>query len=145
MNKLFSFEGRARRSEFLIHSIIDDVIMIAFIGIAAGLAVTLGKAAIIAIIILVLLCAVVLVVGMISEIAATVRRLHDLDRPGTHFWLTMIPFVNLYLAIILLFQKGTEGPNRYGDDPKAPKTKKASLPENSDIVRTMPETVREIP
>lgn len=46
-----------------------------------------------------------------------VRRLHDLDRPGTHYWLLLVPFYNIYLGLLLLFKKGTEGPNRYGEDP----------------------------
>jgi uncharacterized membrane protein YhaH (DUF805 family) len=48
--------------------------------------------------------------------AATVRRFHDLDRPGLHYWLLYIPFYNLYLAFVLLLQRGTEGSNRYGRD-----------------------------
>ena len=46
-----------------------------------------------------------------------VKRLHDLDRPGTHFWLMLIPFYNVYLGWVLLFKKGTTGPNQYGNDP----------------------------
>jgi uncharacterized membrane protein YhaH (DUF805 family) len=43
-----------------------------------------------------------------------VKRLHDLDLPGTYFWLALIPLYNIYL---LFFRKGTEGLNRYGPDP----------------------------
>jgi uncharacterized membrane protein YhaH (DUF805 family) len=46
-----------------------------------------------------------------------VKRLHDLGRPGTHYWLMLVPFYNLYLAWVLLFKKGTTGPNQYGNDP----------------------------
>ncbi|WP_051533451.1 DUF805 domain-containing protein [Anaerovibrio sp. RM50] len=45
------------------------------------------------------------------------KRCHDLDKPG---WLaigTLVPFVNLFLGIYLLFFRGTDGPNQYGDDP----------------------------
>ena len=145
MKKLFSFEGRARRSEFFIHSIIDDLIIIAFIGIAVALAVAIGESAAALIVILVLLCVVVFVAGMISEIAVTVRRLHDLNRPGSHFWLSLIPFVNMYLGFILLFSRGTEGLNRYGDDPKGPKIHPDTPPASDPLVRDMQETVREIP
>jgi uncharacterized membrane protein YhaH (DUF805 family) len=44
-----------------------------------------------------------------------VKRLHDLDRPGSHYFLMWIPIYNLYLALVLLFQSGTRGANRYGD------------------------------
>jgi uncharacterized membrane protein YhaH (DUF805 family) len=49
-----------------------------------------------------------------------VKRLHDLDRPGSHVWLLFVPFYSLYLMYLLFFRKGTEGTNRYGVDPRAP-------------------------
>jgi uncharacterized membrane protein YhaH (DUF805 family) len=49
----------------------------------------------------------------------SVKRLHDLGRPGSHYWLLLIPFYNIYIAIILLFQKGTVGDNQFGPDPLA--------------------------
>ena len=55
--------------------------------------------------------------GTWAAIAITVKRLHDLDRPGWHFWLFMIPLYNFYLGLVLLFKKGTDGPNEYGHDP----------------------------
>ena len=48
-----------------------------------------------------------------------VRRLHDLDRPGTHYWLLLVPFYNIYLSLVLLFKQGTDGSNQYGADPLA--------------------------
>ena len=48
-----------------------------------------------------------------------VKRLHDLDRPGTHYWYLLIPFYNIYLGLLLLFKRGTSGCNQYGDDPLA--------------------------
>jgi uncharacterized membrane protein YhaH (DUF805 family) len=46
-----------------------------------------------------------------------VKRLHDLDRPGSHYWYLWIPFYGLYIGLVLLFQKGTSGENQYGPDP----------------------------
>ncbi len=46
-----------------------------------------------------------------------VKRLHDLDRPGTHYWLLMVPFYNIYLSFVLLFKLGSDGTNRFGPDP----------------------------
>lgn len=48
---------------------------------------------------------------------AVVRRLHDLDRPGSHYWLFLVPLYNLYLLLILLFHEGTKGENSYGPMP----------------------------
>ncbi len=47
----------------------------------------------------------------------SIKRAHDLDKPG---WIVigfLIPVVDIILAIYLLFFKGTDGPNQYGDDP----------------------------
>ena len=54
---------------------------------------------------------------MIINAFAAVKRFHDLDRPGTHYWLLLIPFYNIYLGLVLLFEKGTVGDNKYGPDP----------------------------
>jgi len=47
----------------------------------------------------------------------TVKRLHDLDKPGWHYWLQYIPFYNIYLGILLTFRAGTPGVNDYGENP----------------------------
>jgi len=46
-----------------------------------------------------------------------VKRLHDIGRPGSHYWLLLLPIYSLYLGLALLFQKGIEGANEYGSDP----------------------------
>ena len=55
-------------------------------------------------------------IGVLTAFQA-VKRLHDLNRSGFHFWLLFIPFYNLYLALVLFFSKGTLGANPYGTDP----------------------------
>ena len=55
--------------------------------------------------------------GNVIAAFPTVRRLHDLDRPSWHFWLLFVPFYGLWLAILVMFKKGTNGPNQYGADP----------------------------
>ena len=52
-------------------------------------------------------------------LAVTVRRLHDVDRPGRWAILALIPFAGIRLTR-LLAQPGTPGPNRYGPDPLRP-------------------------
>ena len=49
-------------------------------------------------------------------LAVTVRRLHDVDRPGNWAVLALIPFAGVRLTRMLV-QPGTPGPNRYGPDP----------------------------
>ncbi|WP_187296404.1 DUF805 domain-containing protein [Tepidibacter mesophilus] len=47
----------------------------------------------------------------------TVQRLHDLNRPGVHYFLTWIPIYSIYMCFVLFSKKGTDGPNQYGEDP----------------------------
>lgn len=44
------------------------------------------------------------------------RRLHDIGRPGKHYWLLYVPFYGFYLSLLLLFRKGDGGRNQDGDD-----------------------------
>ena len=48
---------------------------------------------------------------MIPSVAVGIRRMHGTDHSG---WFLLIPFYNLYLAVI----PGQEGNNRFGSDPK---------------------------
>ncbi|MDA0329416.1 MAG: DUF805 domain-containing protein [Gemmatimonadetes bacterium] len=110
---LFSTQGRANRAWYIWHIILDDlaiftaVILLFVLGIATGslLVVVPGIG--------------VLVAGIWAAVCVTIKRLHDLDRPSWHWWLLMVPFYNLYLGFVLLFSKGTEGPNEFGRDPLA--------------------------
>ena len=49
--------------------------------------------------------------------AVTVRRIRDLGFNGGWFFLNFIPFVNLLLILCLLFIKGEEKKNAYGESP----------------------------
>lgn len=56
---------------------------------------------------------------VIPGIALGVRRLHDVNASGWWYLLAILPLVNLGLLLFLLLKPGTDGPNRFGDDPKA--------------------------
>lgn len=60
-----------------------------------------------------------MVFAQIITLVFVAKRFHDLDKSAWYILGMMVPFYNLYLAIILLFQKGTTGPNRFGPDPLA--------------------------
>ncbi|HKK31283.1 MAG TPA: DUF805 domain-containing protein [Alphaproteobacteria bacterium] len=55
---------------------------------------------------------------LIPVIAVSVRRLHDFDASGWWYLLMLIPVVNIVLFLVLLFKPGTDGPNRFGPDPR---------------------------
>lgn len=119
MTDLLSTKGRMNRAKYFIHEMIISSLMYivtAQIGLATdGYRTGNLKAA-----------ALFLLFGgtglTIIYAFQTVKRLHDLDRPGSHYWLLLIPFYNIYLTVVLHLKKGTEGPNAYGPDPLTTRT-----------------------
>ncbi|WP_226017951.1 DUF805 domain-containing protein [Novosphingobium sp. FKTRR1] len=59
-------------------------------------------------------------VSLIPALAVSVRRLHDQDRSGWLLLLSLIPLLGWFALLVLMLLEGTNGPNRYGPDPKAP-------------------------
>ena len=108
---LFSFDGRANRARYIWHVLFDDLVM-AIMGIGATVLFTGALAPLAAI--------ALLGIGFCAAwgaVAVTVKRFHDLDRPGWHLLLLMIPLYNIYLTAILFVVEGTAGDNQYGVDP----------------------------
>lgn len=53
-------------------------------------------------------------------LATQIKRWHDMDKAGSWCFINMIPVIGSLWALIELgFQRGTEGPNAYGEDPLA--------------------------
>lgn len=107
---LFSFQGRDRRSKFLL---INSVAMCINIGLNIT-AVSHGSP---------------LVVGVSIFMAATLfwiqlaslgRRFHDIGYTAKFVLLSFIPFIGQLLVPFALFKSGSEGDNEYGDNPREP-------------------------
>jgi len=108
---LFSFEGRANRAWYFWHILLDDLAIVTAVAIFILLFVVTGSP------IFVLPGVGAAVAGLWGGIAITVKRLHDLDRPGWHWFLLGVPLYNIYLGLVLLFARGTWGENQFGLDP----------------------------
>ena len=103
----FSFDGRLNRKPFILGNLAlwvissifgfimngSDSTLISILGFVAGLA---------------------LIAGSISLI---VKRLHDLDKNGLFALILLVPIVNFFFELYLLFVKGTDGSNKFGEDP----------------------------
>lgn len=111
--ELFSPAGRANRSWYFWHIILDDLMLFSLIiafAVVTGLTGSL----------LLILPAIAAVLGGVwAGFAITVKRFHDLEMSGWHLLLMAVPLVNLYFGFLLLFKKGTLGANSYGADPLA--------------------------
>ena len=60
---------------------------------------------------------IVLLVTLIPFLAASVRRLHDIDKSGWWMLLIFIPLIGAIWLIVLMVMQGTKGDNRFGPDP----------------------------
>ena len=54
---------------------------------------------------------------MSPGIFLSMRRFHDLDKPGWWALGSFIPLLNIVVELYLLFAKGTDGANQFGPDP----------------------------
>ena len=106
-SKYVDFSGRARRSEFwffmlfnvavqIVASLIDGIIL-GGMGIL-GLVASLGL--------------------LVPALAVSVRRLHDSGRSGWWILIGLIPLVGIILLIVWYVNKGEDGPNRFGANPR---------------------------
>lgn len=114
MLNLLTYDGRLNRLKYLFYVFFANAIALISAIIAKN---TDNTLMIMAIVIFNLL------IGA-KYICATIQRLHDIERPGQHYLLLFIPIYNIYLNIVLLFKKGTDGANTFGDDPFSFEAKK---------------------
>jgi uncharacterized membrane protein YhaH (DUF805 family) len=95
------------------HILLDDLVIFMIVLLMITLTVVLNTP------LLLVPMAGAILAGLWAGIAITVKRLHDLDRPGWHWFLLAVPIYNIYLGLVLLFQRGSWGGNRFGPDPLA--------------------------
>lgn len=100
----FNGKGRASRSEFWWFQL---YLIIAFFLLAFVLGV-IGLSAIVPFL---------MIAMALPNIALCVRRLHDFDRSGWWFLLSLVPFLGSFVPYIIGLIKGTRGANRFGPDP----------------------------
>lgn len=119
MKKYVDLEGRARRAEFWYFLLANFIIgiLLGIIDCALGLNI-LGYLYSLAV--------------LLPSIAVAVRRLHDTDRSGWFYLLNLIPLVGTIILLIFFAQRGTAGPNRFGEDPLAEPAK--DIPADSSAV-----------
>lgn len=106
--KFFSPSSRINRLRYWAHSglfSLASLVLLAIIGtISVFVSTTLG-----------IILGVVAYIGIIVfSFILIIQRLHDLNKTGWMSLLAIIPLANIYLFILLIFFKGTEGRNNFG-------------------------------
>lgn len=121
--KYITFSGRARRSEFwwfvlftYVAGLVCLVIDLSLFGEAVTVT-TDTSASVTSETQFAPLTSIFWLVVLLPTISVAVRRLHDTDRTGWWYWIGLIPLVGVIILIVWFATKGTDGPNRFGDDP----------------------------
>lgn len=137
VDKYFSLRGRLARKAFLVRNVIYTAIIavLNYLFMPGGLEIFLngGPALFMKWLIMptstgidpMLLpsrgaMAIILVVSLfliLGQWTLTIRRCHDLGHDGKMSLLYFVPGINILFWLYLILRKGTEGPNRYGEQP----------------------------
>ena len=64
-----------------------------------------------------LLYAIWAIATFLPGLAVTVRRLHDRDKSGWWILIGFIPLIGSIILLIWFVSRGTDGSNRFGEDP----------------------------
>ena len=111
------FKGRARRKEYwmfyLMHIIVVGVLCFLLIFMSDGLDSAeepsgLGLTVL----------GLYILATLIPTIAVTVRRLHDTNRSGWWYLITIIPYIGKFVLLIFTCMESYNGMNQWGENPK---------------------------
>lgn len=108
IKEYFEAKGRMNRSQFAKYffAIVFFIMILLFIGILVSSFVIVAIAYILAFI------------GAPAFAAAPIiKRFHDLDKSGVNFLWLFLPIISLVVLGMLFFNRGTNGSNKYGEDP----------------------------
>jgi len=103
------FSGRLNKAKFTVYFFINFLV---YAAIFFALYQMPSDSALVIVLGIIVSIPYLLVLGMI-----TVKRAHDIDWSGAWFGLILIPVAYIVLLIILMIKDGTEGSNKYGEDP----------------------------
>ncbi|HET7187147.1 MAG TPA: DUF805 domain-containing protein [Gemmatimonadaceae bacterium] len=114
LRKYAVFDGRARRKEYWMFSLISILISMAlgfasgFVGAAMGLS---SNA-------ITLLALVYSVAVLVPSLAVWTRRMHDTGRSGWWLLLILVPIIGAIALLVFSLQDSEPGTNAYGKNPK---------------------------
>jgi uncharacterized membrane protein YhaH (DUF805 family) len=111
----FRFSGRVSRAAYflagLLLAIVQAFLLYRFTLVPEGTSESQGWAA---------AFWLVMLVSLWANVALSVKRLHDIGRPGIIAAALFIPVISIIAFIAFCLVPGNPGPNRYGNKPNAP-------------------------
>ncbi|HWW26509.1 MAG TPA: DUF805 domain-containing protein [Caulobacter sp.] len=127
LKKYADFSGRARRSEYWLFTLFIILVEIAYfilLGVIGGG--TKGNMNPIGMVLSGLYFLFVLGI-IIPSLAVSFRRLHDTDRSAWWLLIAFLPFIGGLVLLVFNVLPGTNGPNKFGPDPKTGQTDTAAV------------------
>jgi uncharacterized membrane protein YhaH (DUF805 family) len=111
---LFSFGGRRNRRSFVLYQLALTALLAGTAVLLLAANASMSRALVVA----ALACAgAVWAAGLLSNLAVTAQRCHDLGCTGWAQAIALVPYVGLALPVALMLVPGTTGDNAYGADP----------------------------
>jgi uncharacterized membrane protein YhaH (DUF805 family) len=107
--KYVDFTGRARRKEYWFWHLFYWLLLVVLVILDGAILGMGGRAAV--------FTSLGMLALILPTLAVTVRRLHDTDHSGWMIFITLIPLIGSIVFIVFMCQRGTAGPNRFGQDP----------------------------
>ena len=108
--RMFAMRGRIGRLRYLAYSIVLNILMLVVGGILVGILASMSFA-------VDLLAVLLYIPSIIVSLVMAIRRLNDMNQTGWLSVLILVPLVNFFVGLWLLFGPGTHGSNRYGPAP----------------------------
>lgn len=110
--EIFTFKGRIGRLRYLAYAFALNLLVGLVTAAISGISAATGGQELI---ILVTIASVVF--SIVVNLMVTIRRFHDLDITGWAAVAGLIPIVNFFVFLYLVFAPGTQGVNRFGLQP----------------------------
>lgn len=110
--KYADFNGRASRSEYWWFALLYFLVLMVVMVLTGGMMDESGGFSTIGLIAFLLVVAVFFV----PSLAVSVRRLHDIDKSGWWYLISLVPYVGGLILLVLMVLPPKE-PNRFGDAP----------------------------
>ncbi len=112
---VFSMKGRLGRLRYLAYgfgvALVGQLLLAMMGGMGAALQSDTGN------IMSLVGIGVVYIAMTVISIMLAVQRLHDLDKTGWLYLLILVPLVNIIFGLYMLFARGTQTTNRFGNPP----------------------------
>ncbi|MFK5973041.1 MAG: DUF805 domain-containing protein [Flavobacteriaceae bacterium] len=109
------FKGRARRREYWMFALFNIIVIMALLLVAGMIGSATDSVELVSIPIMIYYVAIIL-----PSIAVAVRRLHDINKSGWYYLVSLIPLIGGIWLLVLLCTEGERGDNQYGSNPKDP-------------------------